>query len=186
MARINLLPWREAERNRKQREFGFMIGGGVLLTLLVIIAVHTHINGLINGQNQRNSLLDREIAKMDQQIEEIKDLETTKDRLLTRMDIIQQLQSSRPQIVHLFDELVSTLPVGVYLTKVLQQGSGVALSGRAQSNARVSAYMRNIDNSAWLAKPNLKVIENKAQTGTGLSHFELMATQITPSSEEKQ
>lgn len=186
MAHINLLPWREAERNKRQREFGFMVVGGVLITILAIIAVHMHINGLITAQNQRNRLLEQEIGQMDRQIEEIKDLETTKARLLARMEIIQQLQSSRPQIVHLFDELAVTLPEGVYLTKVTQQGSSISMSGRAQSNARVSAYMRNIDVSEWLTKPILKVIENKDQTGTGLSHFDLMATQVKPSYEEKQ
>lgn len=186
MARINLLPWRETERLRQQREFGIMIGGGVVFTILVVIAVHIHINGLITAQSQRNLLLDREIATMDQKIEEIQDLEATKARLLARMDIIQQLQSSRPQIVHLFDELVSTLPVGVYLTKVQQQGNSISMSGRAQSNARVSAYMRNIAGSDWLGKANLKVIQNKNKTGTGLSHFELMATQVKSSEEVKK
>ncbi len=183
MARINLLPWRETERARQQREFGIMIGGGIVFTLLAIIAVHMHINGLITAQSQRNLLLEKEIAKMDQKIEEIQDLESTKARLLARMDIIQQLQSSRPQIVHLFDELVATLPVGVYLTEVKQQGNTISMSGRAQSNARVSAYMRNIAASEWLENANLKVIQNKNKTGTGLSHFELMATQAIPSDE---
>ncbi len=183
MARINLLPWRETERARQQREFGIMIGGGIVFTLLAVIAVHMHINGLITAQSQRNLLLEKEIAKMDQKIEEIQDLESTKARLLARMDIIQQLQSSRPQIVHLFDELVATLPVGVYLTEVKQQGNTISMSGRAQSNARVSAYMRNIAASEWLENANLKVIQNKNKTGTGLSHFELMATQAIPSDE---
>jgi type IV pilus assembly protein PilN len=186
MARINLLPWREIERARQQREFFIMIGGGVIVTVLAVFAVHMHISGLITAQSQRNLMLDKEIAIMDQKIEEIKDLESTKARLLARMDIIQQLQSSRPQIVHLFDELVATLPVGVYLTKVEQKGGSVSMAGRAQSNARVSAFMRNIASSDWLESANLKVIKNKNKTGTGLSHFELVATQVIPSDEVKK
>ena len=186
MARINLLPWREAERKKRQRDFGLMVVGGVVVTIIALISVHMHINGLIQQQNRRNQLLDKEIAAMEQRIEEIKDLESTKGRLLARMEIIQQLQSSRPQIVHLFDELVATLPEGVYLTEVTQQGSNVVLMGRAQSNARVSSFMRSIDASMWMGNPQLKVIEHKDKTGTGLSHFELSATQVVPSQEAGQ
>lgn len=177
MARINLLPWRELERSKRQQEFGFILGGAVLLTILAGVYVHIHVNGLVSNQNSRNSLLDNEIKVLDQKIQEIKDLEKTKANLLSRMDVIQQLQVSRPQIVHLFDELVSTLPEGTFITKVEQKGTTITVRGRAQSNARVSAYMRNIEKSEWLTEPALKVIENKEQTQTGLSHFELQAKQ---------
>ncbi len=178
MTRINLLPWREALRKKQQREFGIMLGGGVVCALLLMLGTHLWIADSIENQNQRNHLLKREIASLDRKIAEIADLEKTKSRLLARMDVIQQLQSSRPQIVHLFDELVTTLPDGLFLTKVQQSGSALSMEGRAQSNARVSAYMRNIDASDWLTKPRLKLIEHKDKTGTGLSHFSLGATQV--------
>lgn len=185
MTRINLLPWREQLRKQRQREFGIMLGGGVVLSLLVMLASHLWIGGRIDNQNQRNRLLDREIAVLDEKIREIKELEKTRTSLLARMNVIQQLQSSRPQIVHLFDELTKTLPDGVFLAKVEQKGARLAMEGRAQSNARVSAYMRNIDASEWLHKPSLKLIENKDQTDTGLSHFQLDAVQVAQVKEAK-
>lgn len=184
MARINLLPWRELERKKRQREFGFIITGAVVLTLLAGVYSHLYINGLIDAQNQRNTFLKNEIQTLDKKISEIKELEKVKANLLARMEIIQQLQVSRPQIVHLFDELVNTLPEGVYLTRVEQKGSLITIKGRAQSNARVSAYMRNIEKSEWLTEPTLKVIENKEQTQTGLSHFALQVKQVTKAAGE--
>jgi len=178
MARINLLPWREAARKRKQREFVIMLGVGLGVALAVSVFMHIHVEGMIDYQNQRNSYLEGEIAKLNKMIEEIKNLEKTKSNLIARMNIIQQLQESRPEIVHLFDELVDTLPNGVYLTKVDQKGRSIELEGRAQSNARVSAYMRNIDSSAWIGGANLKLIEQRDKTGTGFSQFQLTAKQI--------
>lgn len=186
MARINLLPWREAERTKRKREFGFMILGGVIVTVAAIFFMHMHMESLISAQNRRNAYLQQEIDVVKQQIREIRDLGKTKAGLLARMDIIQQLQSSRPQIVHLFDELVATLPDGVYLTSVKQNGALVSVAGRAQSNARVSAYMRNIERSEWLGNPRLDVIENKEATGTGMSHFKLTASQLASGGEATQ
>ncbi|HIP52505.1 MAG TPA: pilus assembly protein PilN [Chromatiales bacterium] len=178
MAHINLLPWRELERKKRQREFGFVVAGAVVLTLLAGVYSHIHINGLIEAQNRRNTFLRNEIQALDKKISEIKELEKVKANLLARMEIIQQLQVSRPQIVHLFDEIVNTLPDGVYLTRIEQKGDLITIKGRAQSNARVSAYMRNIEKSEWLNRPTLKVIENKEQTQTGLSHFTLQVKQV--------
>ena len=137
-------------------------------------------------QNQRNALLNREIAEMDVKIKQIENLEKTKAKLIARMEVTQELQGSRPLVVHLFDELVKTVPEGAYLEKLGQSGTQLTLAGRAQSNARVSSYMRNIDASEWLAKPLLQVITNKNETGTGLSHFTLVASQSTALSEEDQ
>lgn len=178
MTRINLLPWRETERKRRQKEFGLALAGTLLFAVLIGILVHWQIENLIAYQTHRNQFLQGEIAQLDRKIRDIRDLEKTKAGILARMRIIQQLQESRPEIVHLFDELVNTLPVGVYLTSVTQKGRTLLLEGRAQSNARVSAYMRNIEASKWLGKPRLLVIENKEVTGTGLSHFKLEAKQI--------
>lgn len=178
MARINLLPWREELRKQRQREFGFMVAGALFVTLLLGFYVHLHISGMIDHQKARNGFLKKEIALMDQKIKEIKDLEKTKAKLLARINIIQELQSSRPEIVHLFDELVTRTPDGSYLTEVKQKGKSVTINGRAQSNARVSSYMRNVDDSQWLGSPALQVIENKNKTGTGMSHFTLKVKQI--------
>jgi type IV pilus assembly protein PilN len=179
MANINLLPWREAERSRRQREFGFMLAGGLVLALAVAFYMHIHVEGLIDHQNSRNAYLEGEIAALNRKIKEIRDLEKTKANLIARMDIIQRLQESRPEIVHLFDELVDTLPEGVYLTQVKQQERNLDLNGLAQSNARVSAYMRNIDASAWIGRSKLQVISQGGQKGGSMSNFHLKAQQIT-------
>lgn len=178
MARINLLPWREAERKRRERDFLSMLVGGLVLALLVSFYVHMYVEGLIDDQNERNQFLKHEIAQLNRKIRKIRDLEKTKANLIARMNVIQQLQESRPQIVHLFDELVNTIPEGVYLTKVSQRGRRLRLEGRAQSNARVSAYMRNIDASSWLGRTKLGVIEQKGKGSSEYSEFVLTAHQI--------
>jgi type IV pilus assembly protein PilN len=177
MARINLLPWRENLRKQRQREFGLAAVGALVITLLLGLLVHLRVEMMIDHQKSRNDYLKKEIAEMDRKIQEIKELEKTKARLLARMNVIQTLQGSRPEIVHLFDELVNTIPDGAFLTKVTQKSKGVTLDGRAQSNARVSAYMRNVDASEWIGDPNLQVIETKRKTGTGFSHFTLSIVQ---------
>ncbi|ESQ08711.1 MAG TPA: pilus assembly protein PilN [Chromatiaceae bacterium] len=185
MARINLLPWREAERSRRQREFIIATSVAVGLVLLVGIGVRFQIQALIDAQNARNALLDREIAAFNVRIRQIEKLEKTKSDLLARMHVIQQLQESRPEIVHLFDELVTSVPEGVFVTQITQNGSRVVVEGRAQSNARVSAFMRNVNASRWIGNSQLLVIENKDQTGTGLSHFRLSFKQQRISDDEQ-
>lgn len=159
MTRINLLPWREMQRKERRRQFASTAFGAVVLMGVLILYVHLHIGGLIDTQEARNAFLESEITKVEKQIEEIKNLESEREKLLARMNIIQQLQSNRPQIVHLFDEMVGTLPEGVYLKRIEQKGNSLVIHGVAQSNARVSAFMRNLDGSSWLAKPRLDVIK---------------------------
>ncbi len=183
MARINLLPWREELRKQKQQQFVVVAAGTAVVAGLLVLLAHMQFTGLIDKQNQRNQFLENEIAILDKKIEKIKDLEKTKAALLARMDIIQQLQHSRPQSVHLMDQLVLTLPDGLYLNKISQKGSALTLSGSAQSNARVSAYMRNIDNSEWMAKPKLDVIETKDNENRRSAEFVLRASQATPTKE---
>ena len=185
MARINLLPWREAERKRRQQEFLVMILTSIVVTSLGLVAGHMQIEREIDAQVLRNEYLQKEIDVVERQILEIRDLGKTKTSLLARMNIIQELQSSRPQVVHLFDEIVSTLPEGVFLEAIVQNGNKVELSGKAQSNARVSAFMRNIENSEWLGKPKLEFIESKEATGSGLSEFKLIVDQISRVGEDK-
>ncbi|MCU7929826.1 MAG: PilN domain-containing protein [Candidatus Thiodiazotropha sp. (ex Codakia rugifera)] len=186
MARINLLPWREAERKERQKEFGLMVLAGALLSAFVVFGIHLLIQSQIEAQNQRNAYLQREIDAVEKQIREIRDLDKTKQNLLARMNIIQELQGSRPQIVHLFDEIVTTLPDGVYLDQVNQKGNTVTFEGQAQSNARVSSMMRNIDDSEWLENPALVFIESKEKTGTGYSHFQLTVKQSSQTVEVEE
>jgi type IV pilus assembly protein PilN len=179
MTRINLLPWREEARQRRRKEFAAAGGLALVLTLLLAVLVHLQIEGRIGDQLARNQLLEGEIAQLNRQIKEIEDLEKIKADLLSRMEIIQELQESRPEIVRLFDELVVAIPDGVYLTKLEQNGRTVIVEGRAQSNARVSAFMRSIEASGWIGGPRLLLIEDK--TGTGLSQFRLAFDQVSPS-----
>lgn len=166
MPRINLLPWREEERKKRQRDFLIAMGGALIAGIAVVGLTMFAYSQMIDGQNQRNARLQAEIAELDKSIEEIDGLEAQKVRLLARMEIIEQLQRSRPEIVHLFDEITRKLPEGVYLTGVKQTGSTVEVTGVAQSSTRVSALMRQIDSSDWLTDPDLVKVESTT-TGPG-------------------
>lgn len=178
MARINLLPWREELRQKRKKDFMLALVGAVLFGGLVIYASKLTVGGWISNQNARNQILKDEIAVLDRQIEEISGLETQKNRLLARMEIIDQLQRSRPEVVHLFDELVNTLPDGVHLTEVRQTGNRIEIKGEAQSSTRVSALMRNIDDSDWLRKPGLDVVETRDRGASRNSRFTIFAEQV--------
>ena len=183
MARINLLPWREEARQQRRKDFLTALALALILTLVGAVLSHLYNEGRIGVQQARNAYLQTQIAMLDGKIREIQELEKTKADLLARMDIIQKLQTSRPEIVRLFDELVTALPTGVYLTKVEQTGRTVVIEGRAQSNARVSAFMSQVEGSQSIGKPRLMLIENKDTTGTGLSHFRLSFDQVAPTAE---
>ena len=179
MAHINLLPWREERRKEQLRQFLTMMGLSVVLMLLVILAVHLQYNRMINAQELRNSFLKNQITAVEKQIREINSLAKEKKRLLARMEVIQQLQRNRPQIVHLFDEMVKVIPEGVHIQSLKQAGTQLTINGIAQSNARVSAYMRNIDGSEWLTKPQLNIIQKKGQSKKSSGrNFILRATQL--------
>jgi type IV pilus assembly protein PilN len=188
MPRINLLPWRAALRKQRQREFVTLVGLTALAMAGVVALGHFQVETWIEGQNARNAFLDAEIAKLDKKIQEIKDLEKEKENLLARMRIVEQLQTSRPEVVHLFTELVQTLPEGVYLSGISQKDRTVTLDGMAQSNARVSSFMRNIDNSAWLGVPDLKRIQAVAKKDDPqkLSQFQMSVGQTNPNAPEAQ
>ena len=183
MANINLLPWREEQRKEKTRQFSSMMGFSVFLTIAVLLLIHVTISSQISHQQKRNKILQDEISRLEVALKEIEGLEETKEKLLSRMDIIQSLQQKRPQIVHLFDEIVRTVPEGIYLTGIKQSGTGININGIAESNGRVSAYMRNIDNSDWMATPKLSVIESKKGTLRS-SEFMLTTSQSTPKTDE--
>ena len=171
MPAINLLPWREAERKKRQRDFGVAMGGAVVTGIAVIMLTMLAYSQMISSQEARNDRLIDEIAELEKSIQEIDGLERQKERLLARMEIIEQLQKSRPEIVHLFDELTRQLPEGVYLTGMKQTGSRVVIRGVAQSSTRVSALMRQIDASEWLSDPEVERVETKQAGSSRQSEF---------------
>lgn len=166
MAKINLLPWRDERRAQRKREFFAMIGAVVIGSVLVAFLVLQFFEQQIAAQADRNKLLTSEISELDKKIKEIEGLELQRDRLLTRQKIIEDLQSNRSTMVHLFDELVMTIPDGVYLTGIKQTGTNLELEGRAQSNARVAQYMRNLEASDWMKGVDLQIVKTNEQTGT--------------------
>ncbi|WP_108805713.1 PilN domain-containing protein [Xanthomonas fragariae] len=180
MARINLMPWRAERRKAREREFYSMLGfaalGGVLLSGLIWF----YYDVQISGQTERNAFLTTEIDKVKAQNEKIKELDKKKDRLLARKKVIEELQANRSQMVHLFDSLVRTIPDGVVLTNIKQDGDILTLEGRSQSNARVSAYMRNLEGSGWMTNPDLSIIEAKSQDKAGQPAASSMDTKALP------
>ena len=181
MPSINLLPWRADLRKRRQKEFVIGLAGAMGLAVLIGLLAHFAVSTMIDAQQAKNDLLKSEIAQLDKQIEEIIALEEQKARMVARMEVIEKLQKSRPEVVKLFDEMVSTLPEGVYLTSVKQSDRRLEFNGVAQSSTRVSAFMRNIDGSEVLSNPDLKVIETGAP-GAG-SKFTLFAQLKSPAGE---
>jgi type IV pilus assembly protein PilN len=177
MARINLLPWREELRKKQQQDFFAGVGGAVLVTILLLVLVYGYIEGLKDHQNSRNQMIKNEIVVLDKKIAEIRDIEEKKFKLLTKIDVIQKLQESRPEIVHLFDELAKIMPDGVYLTKFVQQDANLIMDGKADSNARVSAFMRAIDASPWLNTPVLTVIRGEGRSSGQMNDFSMTAKQ---------
>jgi type IV pilus assembly protein PilN len=159
-ARINLLPHRIERRKRARQHFFVVAGGTAVVGALVVVAMHTFYAAKIDAQTERNRFLKSEIAKLDKEIAEINKLKDEIAALLARKQVIETLQADRAQTVHLLDELVRQMPEGVYLRSFVQRGMGVNLVGYAQSNARVSTLMRNIESSPWLASPGL--VEVKA------------------------
>lgn len=185
MARINLLPWREERRKEQQQQFVTILGLSLVLMVLILVAIHLQYARALSVQNSRNNFLQTNITKVEQQIAEITRLEKDKQRLLDRIEKIQILQRNRPEIVHLFDEIVRVLPEGVYLTSFVQTGKSLALQGKAQSNARVSALMRAIDKSDWLTKPVLDVIKNDKK-GSKDRSFKLYVRQFSKIAKENK
>jgi type IV pilus assembly protein PilN len=178
MPRINLLPWREQERKVRRREFMVAAGAAVFAGIVFMGAGKLLYSGWIDAQVEKNNLLKKEIVKLDAQIADIQDLENRKQRLVARMEIIERLQRKRPEIVHLFDELVKTVPEGVYLTQIKENGNKLEIHGVAQSSTRVSTFMRNIDASTWMDNPQLQVVEAAKDSPTGGSSFTLFTDTV--------
>ena len=185
MPRINLLPWREELRQKRKKDFLMALGGAVLIGGFITLASKMTVRQWIQNQETRNNVLKAEITELDRQIDEILGLENQKERLLARMNIIEQLQQSRPEVVHLFDELVDALPDGVFLTEIIQAAARIEISGIAQSSTRVSALMRNVDGSEWLRDPGLDVVETVEDGAARNAQFTIFAQQISLNDEDE-
>jgi type IV pilus assembly protein PilN len=171
MPRINLLPWRDEQRKERQVQFLVALGGATLIAILLAFLSYLMLNSMIDGQLHRNDRLRAEIKSLDKQIEEINSLEASKQNFIARMEIIEKLQRARPEIVHVFDEIVKTLPDGTYLTGIKQTDQRLRFDGVAQSSTRVSAFMRNIESSEWLMHPELQVVAADASGGQSFTVF---------------
>lgn len=186
MIRINLLPHREEAKKRRREQFYVLSGLVLVLGLLVVFAGYTLLSGLIDSQNGRNTFLKGEIAALDKQLEQIKRLKEQTQALLSRKQVIENLQRDRGETVYLLSELVTQVPDGVYLKSLKQEGGRISVSGYAQSNARVSALMRNVEASPWLEQPAL--IETKAVVldGRRVNEFGLNFILTRPAADESE
>jgi len=178
MPRINLLPWRTELRQRRKKEFLVALAGSLIVAVGVVYLSKLTVQGWTSNQQARNEVLKSEIKSLDDQIAQISGLESQRDRLVARIQVITQLQRSRPEVVHLFDELVSAMPEGVYLTEVQQQGTRIQVKGNAQSSTRVSALMRNIDDSEWLKGPGLEGVDFVTAGTERNAQFRVFAEQV--------
>jgi type IV pilus assembly protein PilN len=179
MTKINLLDWRAQRREQIKQRFIAMMGVAVAVAALIFGATYLMMKNAIDLQNDRNEYLKQQIAEVDQKIKEIQELEKVKNNLLARMRVIEELQASRSATVHFFDELVNTLPEGVTLTLIKQAGNQVTVEGAAESNGRVSTYMKNLEASAWFDDPKLVVIKTTEEGSVRRSDFTLQVTNLT-------
>ena len=186
ITQINLLPWREELRQEQKKQFVLMSVMTCVLATAIVGLIHFQMQAKIDYQSSRNRFLTNEIHKVDEEIKEISELQKVRRSLIERMEVIQNLQGSRPSIVHLFTEIVSTVPNGVYLKSLKQTGSKLLVNGQAESNARVSTYMRNLSASEWLKEPNLTIIEVKDIKVNRISTFTLTVTQTSPNASEEE
>jgi len=183
MARINLLPWREWERERRKKEFFGNLAGVLVAGVALVFLFGFYLDDRLETQDARNARLASEIEELDRKIAEIQNLQKTRDELLARMRVIQELQGNRPVIVRVFDELVRTLASGVHFKSLKKQTTTLTVEGVAESNNRISSLMRNLDNSDWFASPNLKTIKEDPQNvnyGPQASTFNLTFVQTNP------
>lgn len=187
MARINLRPWREERRAEQQKEFLAVLAGVVIVGLLFVFLQDRWINSNIDEQQARNSYLSGEIASLERKIKEIDELKKRRDQLIARMRVIQELQGNRPVIVHMFDEIVRTMPDGVYFTSLTRQGDNLSIRGRAESNNRISSLMRKLDNSKWFMEPNLTAVKaiSDGENGEKSNDFDLTVKRYVPAEDQE-
>jgi len=186
MTKINLLDWRAARREKRRQEFVARMGLGVVAALGLVALGWMMMGNAVSRQQERNSYLTQQIAEIDQKIKEIEELEKVKQNLLARMRVIEQLQSSRSATVHFFDEIVNTLPDGITLTGVQQNGDKVQINGIAESNGRISTYMKNLEASPWFDDPKLVVIKTSEQNRQREGQFTLQVRNLTKQTQEEQ
>lgn len=189
MANFNLLPWRERKRELKKQQFFAGIGAVAIIASSSVFAAHLFMQDKVDYQASRNQFLEKETKILDKKIKEIKTLDDTRQALMDRIKVIEELQSTRPAIVHLFDEMVASLPKGMYLTHLQQKNTQVSLEGKAESNARVSSYMNKLNASSWLSSSNLQLIsrEDSKSGDTGqLRDFRLAVTQLLKARKNKK
>jgi len=186
MPHINLLPWREELRRERQRLFINVAVGAAILMVGIVILAHVNINAMIESQENRNRFLQTQVTRVDKEIKEIESLEKAKEALLARMQIIQELQSSRSEVVHLFDEIADAIPRQVYLLELKRKDRQISLEGVADSNDDVSAFMRNLNASVWFTNPRLTVIETGKSQYPDDSWFQLQVTMTDGKVEESE
>lgn len=186
MANINLLPWREEYRQEKKKEFQVQLVFICLIAGLIAFLWITKVNGDIDNQNQRNRMLETEISSLEKRVQEISELKKRREELISRMKVIQDLQGTRPTIVRYFDEMVRAVPDGIFFTQLERKGDVIYLTGVTESSNRVSTFMRNLDNSDWLAEPNLKSITANPSFGEQAQEFALELQAVLPSTEEEE
>ena len=173
MIHLNLLPHRELKRKARQKQFVILIGATCVLGLLTVVAAHLVVTGQIEYQQGRNEYLKNQITVLDRQIEEINKIKGQTQTLLARKKVVESLQDNRAGTVHLLDQIVRLMPDGVYLKSIKQAEQNISLAGYAQSNARVSTMMRNLDASPWLASSSLVEIKAANVNNARLNEFNL-------------
>lgn len=186
MATINLLPWREERRELVKQQFLVILGGVAILGALLILLAMSIVNGAISDQEARNNYMQGQIRKINKEVAEIRDLEKRRQQLLDRMTIIQDLQGTRPLIVRVFDEMVRTLPDGLFYTSVVRRGKTINVQGIAESNNRVSSLMRKLDGSPWFADPNLTAVSAASAYGDQASSFKLSFKISAPAPDDEK
>ncbi len=184
MAHINLLPWREELRKQRKRDFFIAMGSAAFAMVLAVVVLHFYYAALLDNEESRIRYMQAEIKSVEAKIKEIEELERKKAQLIARMEVIDQLQKNRPEVVHLFDELVHLVPEGMTLEKLVQKDRTITLEGNAQSNARVSSLMRALDGSEWFAEPVLDMIKSSSGKGESAQTFKLRVQQKTSSQGE--
>lgn len=186
MANINLLPWREQRREQQRKEFLVILGGVAALGVIVLLLAHLIISGEMSYQNERNVYLQNEIATLDKQVAEIRELQARRNQLIDRMQVIQNLQGTRPVIVRIFDEIVRTLPDGVYFRSLQRLDSTITIAGTAETNNRVSSLMRQLEKSEWFANPVLKGVKANPEFGDQANDFDMTVTVTMPNATGEQ
>ena len=183
MAKINLLPWREAYRGEKKKEFITLIGMVLVFATVVAFGWDRVVSSQIDSQFSRNQVLKGEIAELDKQVAEIEQLTKRRQSLLDRIQVIQEVQGNRPEIVKIYDEFVRSVPDGVYFTEMVRAGETISLVGFAKSNSRVSVLMRQLDASYKFTEPNLTKVEANDMLGENGSQFEMQVKIVQPNTE---